>query len=67
MKHAPVFPHFHSQMAVMKQGDMNYVPESVSDDKTMLVDHVNPFMSVPQVLLGALLITMALQRTRFFL
>lgn len=48
-----------------KEGDMKYVPEPVSDDKTMLVDHANPFMSGPQVLLGALLIPMALQRTRF--
>lgn len=48
-----------------KERDMKYVPEPVSDDKTMLVDHANPFMSGPQVLLGALLIPMALQRTRF--
>lgn len=63
VKLAPIFPHFHVQMAVMKQGDMKYVPESVSDDKTMLVDHANPFMSGPQVLLGTLLIPEALQRT----
>lgn len=63
MKHAPIFPHFHIQMAVMKQGGTKYVPESVSDDKIVLVDHANPFMSGPQVLLGALLIPMALQRT----
>ena len=65
MKHASDFPHFHIQMAIMKQGDMKYVLESVSDDKTTLVDYANPFMSGPQVLLGALLIVMSLQRTRF--
>lgn len=41
------------------------VPESVWEDKTTLVDHANPFMSEPQLLLGALLIPVALQRNRF--
>lgn len=41
------------------------VPESVWDDKTTLVDHANPIMSKPQLLLSALLIPEALQRTRF--
>lgn len=52
-------------MAVIKHRDMKYMPESVTDDKTMLVDHANPIMSGPYVLLGVLLIPVALQRTRF--
>lgn len=54
MEQAPIFPVSHPDGCYETR--KHDVPESVCDDETMLVDHANPFMSEPQLLLGALLI-----------